>query len=611
MKITTLLWVWVLVAVVLIALGATLVAQTPAAKPGATQGMPLVPEASDFWAVKLQQGGGSVGPDQVVEYDARAADDDDLLVPLVPPPSLARWGEVPAWEGTFRAVWHARQVNKSGSTVRTEDEIVDGTVFLDNQTNLGFPNIPRGQGGPRASIWEGRAKASVRIQSLEIHKTKNGQVSHRDEGNGEGPAEAECDLQIDAARGAFILHVRQLRIDMRHTHWQAGGPHDPPTSSSSVGTDSVELSGAGLQGINGGALLGPGNLPVSGLLLNQTATYNFTSNDGRVCTETCSYTLRSVGQPLGVDLVADPGGPYTPLRGTTVTLDGSRSRPSKGRQIRSYKWKLTPTGCPDLGTPTELTGQRVTFKVLCAVRAELTVDDGAETATKGVEVTVTARPWKTKLTTDPALDLKNFGFEPGNFALGMNRCQRHSDPNENHYYHPRAGSMVDYETGTFWLERVADNGPFRGIWFVAKGEFGMPRVLMINQKLYPGGTVYQANAAKGPKQKNMIDRLRRSVELHESLHSTLLERAVKATADPAKAVEGGMAKDREALKKQMNFILRDAFTRLNKATAEDKVKAEMRKVPEFRAGGRIYYPASGNVRAGYLNFPSFAELGDK
>jgi hypothetical protein len=310
-------------------------------------------------------------------------------------------------------------------------------------------------------------------------------------------------------------------------------------------------------------------------------------------------------------LVADPGGPYSLLRGTTVTLDGSRSRPAKGRQIRSYQWKLTPTGCPDLGTPTELTGQRVTFKVLCSLRAELTVDDGAKTATKGVEVTISARPWKTKLTTDPALELKNFGFEPGNFTNGMNRCQKHPDPNENHYYHSRAGSMIDYENGTFWLERVADSGPFRGIWFVAKGEFDIPRVIMINQKLYPGGSVYKANAAKGPKQKNMVDRFRNSVEAHESLHSTLLERAVKTAADPAKAVECGMAKDRDALKERMNSILRDAFTRLNNATAEDKVKAEMRKIRKFSAGGRIYYPASGNMPAGYRDFPSFAELGDK
>jgi hypothetical protein len=60
----------------------------------------------------------------------------------------------------------------------------------------------------------------------------------------------------------------------------------------------------------------------------------------------------------------------------------------------------------------------------------------------------------------------------------------------------------------------------------------------------------------------------------------------------------------------MNSILRDAYTRLTEATAEARVKAEMRKIPEFGPGGRIYYPASGSMREGYRDFPSFAELGD-
>jgi hypothetical protein len=187
MKKTTLLWVCVLAAVVLIALGATLVAQTLAAQPGARQGRPMLPEESDFWAVKLarqvQQGGQSVMPDLVAEHGAPAADDDDLLVPLVPSPSLARWGEVPAWEGTFRAVRHMKQVSNNGQAVRTNDEIVDGTVLLDRQTNLGHP-ATIGSGGQRASIWHGRATASVQIQKLYIDHLHDGRVFHRDEESG-------------------------------------------------------------------------------------------------------------------------------------------------------------------------------------------------------------------------------------------------------------------------------------------------------------------------------------------------------------------------------------------------------------------------------------------
>ena len=75
--------------------------------------------------------------------------------------------------------------------------------------------------------------------------------------------------------------------------------------------------------------------------------------------------------------------------------------------------------------------------------------------------------------------------------------------------------------------------------------------------------MFDFNAAKGREQKAQIDRLRRSVELHETLHSTLVGRALKAMEDPAKAVERGMAPNRDKLKERMNFVLRDAHTKFS------------------------------------------------
>jgi hypothetical protein len=247
----------------------------------------------------------AVGVALVLWHGIRAADDDSLLASPVPQDSLARWGEVPAWEGTFSAVWHMQQVrggpHVGGSAVRTEDQVVNGTVRLDRQTNVGHP-ATKGSGGVRASIWHGSATASVQIQSLDIDRDKSARITRRDEGTGEGLVEADCDLQVDAVRGTFILHVRPLRIDMRYTTWRAG---PPPVSSSRMGKDAVELSGAGMEGINGGAKLGTGRLPEAGLLLSHAATPDFTSNDGRVATETFSYTLRPVGSMPTADLVVE------------------------------------------------------------------------------------------------------------------------------------------------------------------------------------------------------------------------------------------------------------------------------------------------------------------
>ena len=98
MKMTT-RWVCVLAAVVSIAFGAALVVQISAAQPG-----------------------------------AKAADDDDLLVPLVPPPGLARWREVAAWEGTFRTVLHMDQGHGDGGTPAV-DNTWNGTISIINSSD--------------------------------------------------------------------------------------------------------------------------------------------------------------------------------------------------------------------------------------------------------------------------------------------------------------------------------------------------------------------------------------------------------------------------------------------------------------------------------------------
>lgn len=311
-------------------------------------------------------------------------------------------------------------------------------------------------------------------------------------------------------------------------------------------------------------------------------------------------------KPVG-GIRAEPGGPYNIERGATVTLDGSRSRPSKGRQIKSYKWKLTPQSCPEGGQKTEVSGARVTFTALCPVQAELTVEDGLKSDTRSAGVAVKARPWKTELSLDPANTLSNLTFMPGGLAFGQSRCQLHPDADPDHYYQPGPNGLKDYEKGSFWLVQVSDGGPFDGIWYVEKGNFKVPRVSTINKKFYPTGSVYELNVQKN--NRAQIERLRRSVEQHEKLHYVLVKRAADAAADPAVSVEKGMSKNRGELADKMNSIMREAYGRLAAATTEDKVKDEMRKIAEYRPGGKIYYPAVSGADAGYRDFPSFAELG--
>jgi hypothetical protein len=240
----------------------------------------------------------------VLGHRTRAVDDGDLPGPLAPPDNLARWGEVPLWEGTFQSDLHMEQKYRNGSGgVRIEDENVVGTVYLDTLTHLGHP-ATIGSGGSRSSVWHGRAKASVRIHVLDIRLGTRGQVMAREEMTGDEAAEADCDLQIDAPRGAFILHVKQLRIGVRHNHWHSNGSHDPPTIQSYGGTDQVELSDGGPLGG-----LGPGTLPASGFALTQAATWHPRTSDDldpRVYSAAYSYTLNPAGQAPPVDLVVTP-----------------------------------------------------------------------------------------------------------------------------------------------------------------------------------------------------------------------------------------------------------------------------------------------------------------
>lgn len=97
-----------------------------------------------------------------VGHGVRAAGDDDLLVPLVPPPSLARWGKVPAWEGTFHATRLSQ--TKIGTTITIVNSAsASGTVELTQQTSqetLASDQDPKTWHG--ASRWAGKVRGSVR-----------------------------------------------------------------------------------------------------------------------------------------------------------------------------------------------------------------------------------------------------------------------------------------------------------------------------------------------------------------------------------------------------------------------------------------------------------------
>jgi hypothetical protein len=339
------------------------------------------------------------------------------------------------------------------------------------------------------------------------------------------------------------------------------------------------------------------------------------------------------------ELRADAGGPYTIGRGVRVTLDGSRSRPASGHQIVDYSWELTPLGTPEgcagIGQPTTLSGATVTFVALCSVQAKLTVrQDDQQEDFDDVEATVKARAWRTDFTTEKTVKCdKSFNFIGGpqlmsSFVFGYNRCSRagHFTESEraNHWYEPRGGSTSDFEDGTYWLDVVADDGPFADVSYVSRGDFEIRRARWVNRKLCKDGSVWLRNQrapstvegwpSRAPEckfGKAQMARLLRSIERHEQLHSDLAEAALRKLKDPAIDVEQSLGTDRTRLKDRVNLFVSTAVSDMINASDEDRVKAEMRAMTEFDDGACFDFPDwDGELAADGCYF-EFSSLADK
>jgi len=121
-------------------------------------------------------------------------------------------------------------------------------------------------------------------------------------------------------------------------------------------------------------------------------TFRLTVNDGTTTrSDTVSITVNDVGLGTNSPPTADAGGDLSVLELTVVDLDGTASADADGDML-TYSW--TQTGGPgvalsgaDTATPS-FTAPDVGPGASVALTFELTVDDGADTATDSVIVSV-------------------------------------------------------------------------------------------------------------------------------------------------------------------------------------------------------------------------------
>ena len=102
-------------------------------------------------------------------------------------------------------------------------------------------------------------------------------------------------------------------------------------------------------------------------------------------------------------------------------------------------------------------------------------------------VSVTPRKWKTLFTTDPLIQLHNYPFGPGMFVGGFNRSDAIPilTPTTSTTSHGFKGRPTTRRARSGWIVwPTRDRSQASGS--TTKGDFTIPRVLIVNRKLYPG-----------------------------------------------------------------------------------------------------------------------------
>ncbi|HUP49775.1 MAG TPA: hypothetical protein VNA04_13395 [Thermoanaerobaculia bacterium] len=283
------------------------------------------------------------------------------------------------------------------------------------------------------------------------------------------------------------------------------------------------------------------------------------------------------------EVEADPGGPYRVTRGERVELDGSRSR---GAGLR-YEWTFAPASCPpglELNRQARLSGVRAQATLLCTTQATLTVTDGHKTDSKSLTVNVVPREgeqWETSFTHLPEDGLLH-GSAPFvrrtsaagdrdlsyvvNFVGGENVSPTDPSRDANETLEPFRQKGTWDNLG-YTLEQVSDGGPFDGVWYVQQYRLQVRRQTLINRFLVPNGTpmrigsFYEETVRRGTD----IDAWLEAIRAHEGMrdrngvlgHSGLIEKALREK-DPAREVEPLLSRDRAALVRETDRVLREA-----------------------------------------------------
>jgi len=255
-------------------------------------------------------------------------------------------------------------------------------------------------------------------------------------------------------------------------------------------------------------------------------------------------------------------------------FDGSAST----GKIKTYKWTLNPTECPNGPGKWSKEEKNFTAQILCSMNVVLEVTDGKKTHREKTAVTVRPRAWNTETKSDTAR--ASMIFASNLMAFGKNRCQdaNHFEDNPGDFIH-RADKSNTWLDEAYGIVQVEDQGPFGGYWYLDRGKVQLIRNEFINSGLVDRKTpLYQLNL-KNLKDLNLIAD---QVRTHERFHSELMIQALRKGRDPATEIEPLLHRDFDELQKKADDVIRAVNDKIGKATEEDRVKEKLRKITRFR-----------------------------
>ena len=521
-----------------------------------------------------------------------------------------------------------------------------------------------------------RLKAAIAPLEVDLERIRAERKQARDTAK-KALAELRRETQQARAQAAGVSRDRDQHLEELGGVLAAAGFASPALAAEQGAVASAQQAVGSLQGEYDSSLqesrsLPPGTMAKFGGLMAAAAlalggaAYAATKaaqvlNPARTAEQDCGIPSDEDWPPVE----AHAGGPYSPLRGKSVTLDGSKS---KGRCL-TYTWTFSAapkekdkpsqfkngTGiheedaesveatervikensCPE-GTSgnsgAQKTGPKAPTFFLCSLTVTLTVRDGrGQEDTDDVVVKVKARGpkgWQTKVEKKQKVTYEVGGShvkrprsgEVPKLELGKNVCAIDDSP--AHALHAgRSWLGEGYEVAS-----IEDpQGPFDQWWFIDRTTLRIKRAARLNQDLNKSSGLYQLNLAEGYAD---IAVLRDSLIEHERLHGILIfemmERIQGQKRDPATAIEAlSNAKSSDTVTTVADMAIGQIETHLypqqdpyaqqgggRYTKLHQEIKRRLAKVRRFNREGEVWLPDSAGEYGEYtIHFANSGEDG--